>query len=93
MLDRLQARAGGTLEERRRELGVLAVALETLLDDLRSVGAGGAEAAALEKLLAALRGLPATVDEARMKAVWREVSDALQAFAGGKAPRRRSFWK
>lgn len=94
LLDRLQAKAGDPVEERRRELGVLAVALETLVDDLRSVGAGGADLAALEKLLTALRSLPAAAAEGPVASVWQQACDVLRAFVGEPAaPRRKGFWK
>jgi Ca-activated chloride channel family protein len=83
-----------------RELGVLAVQLEALLDDLLSVGAGDAELRPLSDLLRDLVQLTAqpTPDAAEVNRLWALAAERLAAFAGSppepaKSGWRRWFWK
>ncbi len=77
------------------ELGSLAVKLEALIEDLKSVGAGKAEIGQLEGLLRDLKALlsrPRPKDKA-IAAAWSQAEAVLRAFGGSPAGRRESFWK
>jgi hypothetical protein len=78
-----------------RELGVLALKLEDLLDDLRSVGASDDDRRPLTDLLAELRTFlaqpaPAAGEVADQA---KRAGEALTAFATGAKPKRRGWWK
>jgi Ca-activated chloride channel family protein len=102
LVRRLANRVGADRAARLHELGLLAVELEALIQDLRSVGAPAAELAPLDRLLAELRGLLGKdrPDEAEVAGVWARCEQVLRAFAEGReagastAPQRReTFWK
>ena len=78
---------------------MLAVQLEALLDDLRSVGAAEEVRKPLADLLAGLRGLGAgQPPETEVTRWWLRSEQVLEAFAKGlpippDAPTRTEFWK
>jgi Ca-activated chloride channel family protein len=89
MLKRLEAAT-----DRKRELGVLSVKLEELLDDLTSIGASDSDRKPLADLLAELRTFLArlpTADE--VIEMGQRCHDVLTTFAAGAAPRSKAkFW-
>jgi Ca-activated chloride channel family protein len=100
LLRQLQFAAAGGADARLTELGVLAVQLLALVEDLRSTGVPAAEFQELESLLAelqALRGIngPAETDFQRL---WAMSEAVLQRFGSGapspagESP-REAFWK
>jgi Ca-activated chloride channel family protein len=85
---------------RLRELGVLAVSLKALIEDLTSVGAPPLELRPLQTLLADLTALleQTSPDEAEVEKLWAQAEEVLRVFAGvpAEAPvagRREGFWK
>lgn len=79
--------------DKRRELAVLRLRLEELLDDLTSVGAGDADRQPLAELLAALQAFPPSATDAEVAALAKQCADALTAFATGTpAKKRRLRW-
>jgi hypothetical protein len=100
LLRRLQASAGASAADRFRELGILGVQLEALVEDLKSIGAAAATIRPLEELLADLRTLLAASQPtaAGIDAAWSRAEAVLTSFAGGQAAvppaaRREGFWK
>jgi Ca-activated chloride channel homolog len=79
--------------DRLTVLGVLAVQLAALIEDLKSVGAPKPEMRPLEKLLNQLR---AVSGESAAAQLWAHAQEVLKAFAEGGAvavARREGFWK
>jgi Ca-activated chloride channel family protein len=93
MLNRIQAVPRQTPEERHRALGVLAVQLERLLEDLRSVGAAGEEVAELNRLLTELKNFGTQGTVSKETALWEKTLLVLETFSKAKGERKRSFWK
>jgi Ca-activated chloride channel family protein len=88
--DELRQRLESTADP-LRELGVVRLKLEELLDDLRSTGAADAGLRPLAELLAELQAfLAAPGDVATMV---KRCGEVLSAFAGGTKPMRRGWWK
>ena len=81
-----------------RALGILAIKLEELLDDLKSIGANDAERQPLVELLADLRAFIARSSPAAhdVTALTKQAVEVLEAFAKGKklkGDHKRKFWK
>jgi Ca-activated chloride channel family protein len=100
LLDLLRSGSGLSLPQRLHELGVLAVQLKALLEDLASVGAPPLELQPLQKLHAELTALreQSSPDEAAVGRLWARAEEVLRVFAGVpvEAPvgaRREGFWK
>jgi Ca-activated chloride channel family protein len=94
LYDRLQASTTTDAALRRRELGVIGVQLEALLDDLKSVGAADTDVAPLQKVLEDVRQFLAQNADTELDRVWQQCLSVLQDFAGSKKPgRKKSFWK
>jgi hypothetical protein len=99
LLDQLRQFAGATSAERLRALGILAVKLGELLEDLRSILPAGAVPPELTKLHADLQVLlgPAQPVAADIENAWSQAEDVLKAFSHPGAPaaasRETSFWK
>jgi hypothetical protein len=101
LLQALQGGAGGAGPERLRLLGILAVRLGALLEDLKSVAAPAAVLGPLERLHGDLQRLLAgsSPAEAEVARLWAECEKTLQAFAGTAVPmatapgREQTFWK
>jgi Ca-activated chloride channel family protein len=79
-------------------LGVLAVKLATLIEDLRSIGAADSDIRPLQELHDELKKFVAETDPSQQQAVQlvRKSEQVLEAFVLGAAigvKRRRSFWK
>jgi hypothetical protein len=86
--------------QRLHELGVLAVSLKALIEDLTSVGAPPLEIRPLQTLFADLTALleQPSSDEAAVSRLWTQAEEVLRVFAGlpVEAPvagRREGFWK
>lgn len=99
LLELLNVPAGTDAAERLTRLGMLAVQLAALVEDLTSTGAAEGEVAGLEQLLRDLQALvtAARPAEADVDRLWTRAEAALQLF-GGLAPaasgkRRKAFWK
>jgi Ca-activated chloride channel family protein len=100
LLEPFKNGSGLTSSQRLHELGVLAVGLKALIEDLTSVGAAPEEVRPLQLLLAdltALLGQPSP-DEAAVEKMWVQAEEVLRVFAGvpAEAPvasRREGFWK
>jgi hypothetical protein len=95
LLWRLQ---GAAEADRLTELGALSVQLTALVEDLRSTGAGDADARPLEELLKDLHALLAKKQptEKAVAKLWAKAEATLQAFAADATPfaaRREGFWK
>jgi hypothetical protein len=97
LLQRLQSAAGA---ERLTALGVLAVQLRALIEDLHSTVAPEADIRPLEELLKELQALLATKQpsEKAVAALWSKAEATLKAFGADTgetktAPRRAAFWK
>jgi hypothetical protein len=100
LLELLKGGAALSGSQRLRELGVLAVQLKALLEDLASVGAPPLELQPLQKLQAELTALleQPSPDEAAVARLWAQADKVLRVFAGvpAEAPvagRREGFWK
>lgn len=81
--------------EPERSLGVLALKLEELLDDLQSIGARDAERKPLVDLLAELQAFIARPAPAakQLSAMVRHAVEVLDAFAKGEKPAKDRSWK
>jgi hypothetical protein len=95
LLEQLQRQAGKEASSQLRELGSLSVKLETLIEDLKSVGA---EESALRPLDALLRKLKALLSARRptdttIAKAWSQAEAVLRAFAQSLAGRQEAFWK
>jgi Ca-activated chloride channel family protein len=77
------------------ELCSLAIKLEALIEDLKSVGAGKAELSPLKDLLRKLKALLSArrPKDKTIAAAWSQAEAVLRAFGGSPADRRESFWK
>jgi Ca-activated chloride channel family protein len=100
LLEPIRAGSGLTGQRRFLELGLLAVQLKALLEDLASVGAPPLELQPLQKLHAGLTALleQPSPDEAAVARLWAQAEEVLRVFAGVpvEAPvagRREGFWK
>ena len=100
LLELLKSGAALSGSQRLRELGVLAVQLKALLEDLASVGAPPLELQPLQKLHAELTALleQPSPDETAVARLWAQAEEVLRVFAGvpAEAPvagRREGFWK
>ena len=90
LLRRLEA---GPDSDHLIKLGVLAVQLSALIEDLKSVGAPESEVQPLAELLKQLRAIS---DEAAAAQLWPHAQQVLKGFAEGGAvaiARREGFWK
>jgi Ca-activated chloride channel homolog len=67
--------------DRRHALGVLAVQLQALLEDMKSIGIVAKVLKPLEMLLAKLQS-PATSETKQVEQLWLEAQSVLDAFAG-----------
>src|SRR5262249_44878496 len=100
LLELLKVPAGTDAAERLTRLGMLAVQLAALVEDLTSTGVPAAEVRALEVLLKDLQTLlsNARPRQADVEALGAHAETVLQAFVTDQAPkksggRRKSFWK
>jgi Ca-activated chloride channel family protein len=102
LLKRLHSAQGSSAANRLTALGVLAVQLAALVEDLQTIGVPVAEVRPLEDLLNELRGLLAGkgAGESSIAQLWTRVEEVLQEFCQGHgtgaAPagkRRKGFWK
>jgi Ca-activated chloride channel homolog len=83
--------------DRLRELAVLAVRVEELIDDLKSIGAADSDWQPLADLLTELRAFLAKVNPSpdEVRAMGTKCDEVLEAFGGAKKnpARRKAFWK
>jgi Ca-activated chloride channel family protein len=102
LFKRLHSAQGGSAGDRLTALGVLAVQLAALVEDLQTIGVVTAEVRPLEDLLNELRGQLASkgAGESAIAHLWTQVEKVLQEFCQGHgtgaAPagkRRKGFWK
>jgi Ca-activated chloride channel family protein len=95
LLNHLLRQAGKGAATQLGELGSLAVKLEALIEDLKSVGAGKAELRPLKDLLRKLKALLSArrPKDKTIAAAWSQAEAVLRAFGGTPAGRRESFWK
>jgi Ca-activated chloride channel family protein len=102
LLTRLHCVQGASAADRLTELGILAVQLAALVEDLKTIGVSAAEMRSLEELLTNLRGLLARSDvaEADINQLWAQANEVLQRFcldsenrATPAVDRRKGFWK
>jgi Ca-activated chloride channel family protein len=100
LLEPIKRGSGLSGPQRLHELGVLAVSLKALIEDLTSVGAPPLELRPLQMLHADLTALTAqpSPDEAAVEKLWAQAEEVLRVFAGvpAEAPaagRREGFWK
>ena len=100
LLEPIKSGSDLTGPQRLHELGVLAVSLKALIEDLSSVGAPPLEIRPLQTLLADLTALleQPSPDEAAVEKLWAQAEEVLRVFAGvpAEAPvagRREGFWK
>lgn len=79
----------------QHSLGVLALKLEELFDDLQSIGASDAEQKPLVELLIELQAFIARPSPAadEVAAMVKHALDVLEAFANGRQPARDRSWK
>jgi Ca-activated chloride channel family protein len=102
LLMRLHGGKGASTADRLAELGILAVQLAALVEDLKTIGAPDVEIRPLEELFTNLRGLLARTGagEADVDPLWTQAMEVLQRFCLGSqtpgtptADRRKGFWK
>ncbi len=106
LLEALKTSMGTDTSSCLKELGVLAVKVTRLLEDLKSIGAAGTDFQPLQELLDDLQKLLAKQhpDEMEVRRLWSKSEEVLQAFAAGSSPgaaptagpdaqRRENFWK
>ena len=96
MLDLLQVPATADVGERLTRLGMLAVQLAALAEDLKSIDAPGQAVRPLDDLLQRLQGLLAAVSphEKEIADLWTDTAATLHQFGDKKEKKRgRRFWK
>jgi Ca-activated chloride channel family protein len=102
LLTRLHSAQGASAADRLTELGILAVQLAALVEDLKTIGTAAVVIQPLEELLTNLRGLLARSGpaEADIDTLWAQAEAVLQGFCLGSktrptpaADRRKGFWK
>jgi Ca-activated chloride channel homolog len=102
LLEQLRSGSGLSTAQRLHELGVIAVGLKALLEDLASVGASPLELRPLQTLHEELTKLleQPSPDEATVARLWGQAEEVLRVFSGepaapaaNPAEGRREFWK
>jgi hypothetical protein len=96
LLEELQKQAGKDAATQLGALRSLALKLESLIVDLKSiVGAGAAELRPLEDLLRTLMALVSQPcpNEMLIAAAWSNAEAVLGAFVESPVGRREAFWK
>jgi hypothetical protein len=100
LLEPIKSGSGLAGSQRLHELGVLAVSLKALVEDLTSIGASPLEIHPLQLLLADLTALleQPSPDETVVEKLWAQAEEVLRVFAGvpteaPTASRREGFWK
>lgn len=100
LLELLNVPAGTDAAERLTRLGMLAVQLAALVEDLTSTGVPAAEIRPLEEVLKELQKLLNTTKprQTDVTALWSQAETVLQGFSAGTPAakpggRRKTFWK
>jgi Ca-activated chloride channel family protein len=95
LLEELEKQIAADVPSRLVVLGSLAVKLEALVEDLKSVGVAAAEVRPLDDVLQDLKTLfgDRRPGDAAIAAAWSRTEAVLRSFAGSTAGRREGFWK
>jgi Ca-activated chloride channel family protein len=95
LLEQFQKQAGKDGAFQLGVLGSLALKLDLLIQDLKSIGSGQSELLTLEELLRKLKEVLATdrPDYSAIGTVWSYAETVLRAFAQTTASKRETFWK